>query len=156
MTEDSAFRESLTKALIHTYIHTYDTYVRSSSSSSSSRRHVTTSIHPKIWHDFRKAVRFNEAYDVHANHVLEAFMRWYTDLYTLDRRQVKLTQVFIEKPEQVNIAEKIEIHKREPLPDLASLSLEELQSEYESAKAHHHMGRMSVLMFELKNRQKGV
>jgi len=86
---------------IRTYIHIIHTY--NNNNNNNKRRQTTTSFYPEIWQAFRKAVRYNESYGIHANHVLEAFMLSYVERYARDRAQPKITQFFINKPGQVNI-----------------------------------------------------
>jgi hypothetical protein len=71
-----------------------------------------------------------------------------------DKPQIKITQFFINKPEVVNIAEKVTsvASKSEPLPDFSKMTLEELQKRYDKAVAPQDYARRMTLAFELKKR----
>jgi len=139
------------------YVRTYVSYVcKYKQTNKQTRIPATTSFYPEIWSEFRKAVEHHEERGVHANHVLEGFMLWYAEAYGYKPQQVSITNFFINKPEQVNIAEKqvvIEKPKRRSV-DYSKLSLDELQKLYETYSKHpkQHVGGLQVLAFELKRR----
>ena len=137
---------------IRTYIHTVRTYNNNNNNNNSERRkHITTTFLPSIWREFRKTVRYQEDYDVHPNHVLEAFMLDYIHEHSFNKNQPRITQFFI-KAEQVNVAEK-QVVVPEPDPiDYSKLSLEELQSLFDKAKKLNRLGQMQAAAFELKQR----
>jgi len=140
---------------VHT-IHTYNTYNQLKDvQSKERRRHFTTSYSPTIYKRFREAVHRTQPYDVKPNRVIEDFMIDYVVKSAEDRKQPKLTQFFINKPEQVNIAkEQVVVQKPEQKPiDYSKLSLEELEGRYEVARKLNRMGQMQTIAFELKKRK---
>jgi hypothetical protein len=143
-----------------TYVRTYVSYVCSSSSSSSSskRSPATTSFYPEIWQEFRKAVDHHEERGVHANHVLEGFMIWYIESYGYKPQQVRITNYFINKPEQVNIAEKVVVEKpKRKRVDYSKLPLEKLQKLYDrySLSPGRYYARLMLIQNELNQRGVG-
>lgn len=146
--EDST-PESLNEDYIHRYIHMIHTYANTNTNTNTKRIHTTTSFYPDIWQEFRSTVRYNEPYDVHPNHVLEAFMLWYINAHKTDLQQPKLT-VFINKPEQVNIAEKQVVVQEKKRTDYSKLSLEQLQTLYDFSTTNY--GERQLIAYELKKR----
>lgn len=127
---------------IHTYIHTYQrdhegkipTYNEFVGWVHSQRKkHVTTTFPPLLWDTFRECVNKREHVDVKANHLLERYMKKYIrESFIHFNNQVQLTQFFINKPQQVNIAKKIVVKKpkRKKRIDYSAYTMQELEDAY--------------------------
>jgi len=139
---------------IHTY-NTYNTYSQLKDVQASERRHpFTTTYSPTIYREFRKAVHLTQPYHITPNRVLEDFMIDYIVRASKDQKQPKITQFFINKPQQVNIAKEQVIVQKPRLNNInySELSLKELQDHYDKARALNQMGKIQTIAYELKKR----
>lgn len=126
---------------IHTYIHTYRADHNEQNPTfndflrwikTQSKKHVTTTFPPLLWDVFRECVSKRETFNVKPNHVLENFMKNYVKITFKQLNHQTQLSIFINKPEQVNIAKKqviIKKHKKKPV-DYSKHSFDQLEEAY--------------------------
>jgi len=154
--------------LIHT-IHTYNTYIHPYKQDSKNKaptfqdfivlvkkqrkKHVTTTFPPLLWDTFRECVNKRENITVKPNHLIEEFMTKYIrESFIQFNNQIQLTQFFINKPKQVNIARKIIVKKAKQKKHVnySTYSLEQLEKAYLTA---HNRGNTELgVIMELRKR----
>jgi len=155
--DESCVRERRrSKKKIHTY-NTYNTYNQSikeflEDTHNQLKTHMTITVAPIVKRKFRLALLQNDPFS-NMSEELERFMVAYVVDAMENQRQPKITQFFINKPQTVNIAEKVTVNKSEPLPDFSKMSDQELQESYDRAVAQQRHGRGMTLAFELKKRR---
>ena len=105
----------------------------------------------QLWQLFIDTVKLSDPFSS-ASEKLRQFMTAYIEQYVLQQTkpQLQITQFFINKPKQVNIAEKQVVVKQ---IDYSDLPLEELQKRYDLAKKQGESVEVQFLSFELKKRQ---
>ena len=110
-------------------------------------------VSPTAWLAFKEWLRRTEPNSSMSENINEHIIR-YVVAAKENRHQPKITQFFINKPEQVNIAEKqviVQKKKRKRL-DYSKMSLEDLERELDYAKKLGNHAQIQTLAFFVKKK----